>query len=195
MRKVGVLFGMLLCVAASAVAQETGPQRFEAFAGYSYLRVNVDTTFLGGTGTQGVNFNGGNGELTYNFTNWLGAVADFGGYATNSTASVFGVPITTNTNILTYMFGPKVSFGGNSRLRPYSQVLFGGARIADSLVGFGAENAFAMAVGGGVDFNASEHLAIRPFQVEYFLTKFSDGNNNRQNNLLVSTGIVFRFGR
>jgi len=35
---------------------------------------------------------------------------------------------------------------------------------------------------------------IRPAQAEYFLTKFFDGNNNRQNNFLFSTGIVLRFG-
>jgi hypothetical protein len=52
-----------------------------------------------------------------------------------------------------------------------------------------------MTAGGGVDFNVSRHIAIRPFQGEYFLTKFSDGNNNRQNNFRYSAGIVFRLGR
>jgi opacity protein-like surface antigen len=192
MKQIILLAGTLLCLAASGVAQEV--PRMEAFAGYSYLRTNVDTTFLGGTGTQGVNFNGGSGELAFNVTNWLGAVADFGGYTTNSNFTVNGLPVTANTNIFSYMFGPRISFGGNSRLRPYSQILFGGARIADALTTSGSENAFAMALGGGVDFNATRRFAIRPIQAEYFMTKFSDGNNNRQNNLLISTGIVFRFG-
>jgi len=30
--------------------------------------------------------------------------------------------------------------------------------------------------------------------VEYLMTKFNDGVDNRQNNVRVSTGIVFRWG-
>jgi len=51
-----------------------------------------------------------------------------------------------------------------------------------------------MTASGGVDYKISEHFAIRPFQAEYFLTKFTDGGNNRQNNFRSSAGIVFRFG-
>jgi len=55
-------------------------------------------------------------------------------------------------------------------------------------------NAFALTAGGGVDFQISEHLAIRPVQAEYLLTKFMDGASNRQNNFRYSAGIIFRFG-
>jgi len=50
-----------------------------------------------------------------------------------------------------------------------------------------------MTAGGGVDFRISEHFAIRPVQAEYFLTQFTDGANNRQNNFRYSAGIAFRF--
>ena len=56
-----------------------------------------------------------------------------------------------------------------------------------------SENAFAMTVGGGVDWNATPHLGIRLVQAEYLLTKFNDGINNRQNDARISTGVVFRF--
>lgn len=52
-----------------------------------------------------------------------------------------------------------------------------------------------MTAGGGFDLNVSKHFGIRPFQAEYFLTKFPDGNNHRQNNFRFSTGIILRFGR
>lgn len=35
-------------------------------------------------------------------------------------------------------------------------------------------------------------LAIRPFQADYFLTQFTNGANNRQNNLRLSAGVVLR---
>jgi hypothetical protein len=54
--------------------------------------------------------------------------------------------------------------------------------------------AFAMTAGGGVDFKISQHFAVGPVQVEYFLTKFTDGGSNKQNNFRYSAGIVFRFG-
>ena len=52
-----------------------------------------------------------------------------------------------------------------------------------------------MTVGGGFDVNLSHHFAVRPAQVDYLLTRFDESTNNArsQNNLRVSTGIVFRF--
>ena len=58
------------------------------------------------------------------------------------------------------------------------------------------QDASAMAAGGGLDIPFGRHLAIRALQAEYVLTRFdrSDGSSATQNNLRVSTGIVFRFG-
>jgi hypothetical protein len=64
---------------------------------------------------------------------------------------------------------------------------------SDAIV-LGSETAFAMTAGGGIDVTVSRHLAVRPVQAEYFLTKFPDGADNRQNNFRYSAGIVFRFG-
>ena len=56
-------------------------------------------------------------------------------------------------------------------------------------------NAFAIALGGGLDAKVSPHIAIRVAQVDYLLTKFQDDQDNRQNNVRVSAGIVFRWGK
>jgi hypothetical protein len=162
--------------ALPATAQDETPKA-ELYAGYDYVRVSdLGTSF---------NFNGGSGQFAYNANDWLGLVGDFGGYYTSDGF---------HAGVLSYLFGPRVNFRGHGfrgqNVTPFAQILFGGAHSIDN----SPLNAFAMTVGGGVDFKISEHFAIRPVQAEYFLTKFTDGANNRQNNFRYSAGIVFRFG-
>jgi len=167
--------------------------KVELFGGYSYLRVNP------GFDSPGFNFNGGSGSVAYNFMPWLGVVGDFGGYHWSQDGE--------SSNVFTYLFGPKVSLrrGG---FTPFAQVLFGGARISDSNscessvdrvhreqgTGggscSGSSNAFAMALGGGVDWNATPHIGVRLIQAEYLMTRFA---SNTQNNARISAGVVFRF--
>jgi hypothetical protein len=60
-------------------------------------------------------------------------------------------------------------------------------------------NAFAMALGGGIDIGLTRHRAIRAVQVDCLRTQFSasaglsSSLGNRQNSFRYSTGIVFRF--
>ena len=160
--------------------------RFEVGAGYSYVRANFSTTNVD-TGTDptiGINFNGGSGQVAYDFNHWLGAVAEIGGYTTNSNHALNGVP---------FHFGPRVSFRQFGRITPFVHGLFGGARLADSFVNTGSENKFAMALGGRLDIKMSPHIYIRPVQAEYFRATFKDLNNNRQNNFRYSAGIVLKF--
>ena len=51
-----------------------------------------------------------------------------------------------------------------------------------------------MTSGGGIDRRVSRYFTVRPLQAEYFMTKFPDGANNRQNNFRFGAGIVLRLG-
>jgi len=67
---------------------------------------------------------------------------------------------------------------------------------ANFLVTANSQNAFAMTVGGGLDYRVSSHFSVRAAKVDYLLTRFNEFNTfgaQNQNNLRVSTGIVFRF--
>jgi opacity protein-like surface antigen len=191
MKRSGLLFAVLLLFTGIASAQET--PKVEVFGGYSYVRLMDE----GAT----ANFNGGSGSFSYNPTPWLGLVGDFGGYHWSNSGS--------DANIVTYMFGPKIAFR-KGPLTPFIQELFGGGHISGTagtdcgdarvrpqqIIGCGvssSENGFAMALGGGLDWNATRHIGIRLVQAEYLLTKFNDGSNNRQNNLRISGGVVFRW--
>ena len=176
MRKFIWLFGLFLTV--SAVAQDF--PKFEIFGGYSY-----DHRSVGGTG---FGFNGGSTSFLYNPSSLVGFKADFGAYHNQS----FG----TNTTTFTYLFGPQFTYRGNEHVTPFFHVLLGGAHQSSSFSGVSSSaNAFSFAPGGGLDVHVSPHVAIRVAQVDYLLTKFKDDEDNRQNNVRVSAGIVFRWGK
>ena len=182
------VLAVLLAPALPASAQDD-VTRFEASGGYDYARFNVNDRINGVSSTETFNGNGGGGQLEYNANNWIGTVAELGG---------FGVTSTTNGalvgGVLTYLFGPRVNFR-RGKVTPFFQTLFGGVRTTDGIAqSTGAENNFAMTAGGGIDFRVSRHVSVRPIQAEYFMTKIPDGLNNRQDNLRLGAGIVFRLG-
>jgi opacity protein-like surface antigen len=190
MKRLALLCGALLLFAGIASAQDDSP-KVEAFGGYSYLRVNP------GFSAPGENFNGGSGSLAYNLTPMFGIVADFGGYHWSQTGA--------DATAVTYLFGPKVALR-HGPITPFAQALFGGAHLSlsgddecdtarlhregDCESFSTSDNAFSMALGGGVDWNATTHIGIRLIQAEYLLTRFG---GNSQNNARISTGVVIRF--
>jgi len=52
-----------------------------------------------------------------------------------------------------------------------------------------------MTAGGGVDYNLFKHIAIRPIQADYLLTRFRVATlpKRTENNVRLSTGFVIRF--
>ena len=159
---------------------------------YSYTRVNP-----GGT-LSGANANGGYGYVEYNVNKVLGLVADLGA---NRVGNAGGVQLGETT--FEYLFGPRFNWR-KSRFTPYVQVLVGGQRFSNGLNPSSttprlasAQNNFAAAIGGGVDFKLTSHIAVKPIQVEYLAAEVSPPGVNLnfvQNNLRYSAGVVFRFG-
>lgn len=162
--------------------------RWEAFAGYSYVRYRQLTA---GNPITSDNFHGGSAAITYNAYDWLGLVAELGGYHTESAV---GVP--TDENIWTFMFGPRASFRNSTRFTPFGQFLFGGTMGGETLNTNGiTEGSFALTVGGGLDVALTKHFSYRLVQTDYFLTSFANPKQTvPQNNLRVSSGIVVRWG-
>lgn len=185
LRVVVSLLSLASLFAVAARAQER--QTVDVFAGYSYVRANPEAA-----GSDGFNLNGGSASVAYNFNNWLSGVADFGGYH-NTNILGSGVDGTLST----YLFGPRVSYRHFSRVTPFGEVLFGVAHTGANFPNISnSQNAFAMTVGGGLDYRISSHFSIRAAKVDYLLTRFNEfntANTQTQNNLRVSTGIVFRF--
>jgi len=165
---------LVLGFSASAMAQQQPTA--EIAGGYSYVRVN--------SSVGSINGNGGSGSLAYNPNSWFGIVGDLGGYHFSKSGA--------SGNVFSYLFGPRLSYRKNEWITPFAQVLFGGARATAAFSSTGvSQNKFAMTAGGGLDYKASRHFAIRVIQAEYFMTRFA---GERQNNARISTGIVLRIG-
>jgi len=186
--KLRVVVSLLAFASLFGVTAQAQEERktIDVFAGYSYVRANPSAS--GGK----FSLNGGSASVAYNFNNWLSGVADFGGYHSTN-----GLDRGLDGTLSTYLFGPRVSYRRFGRVTPFGEVLFGVAHTGASLLNTtNSQNAFAMTVGGGVDYRVSSRFSIRPLKVDYLLTRFNELNTNNtqnQNNLRVSTGIVFRF--
>ena len=178
MRKFFVLAALLVFVSGVAMAQDH--PKAEVFAGYSFLRVNP------GQSVSGENFAGGwHASLAGNVNNWFGIAGDFSGHYKD----IAGVKVKTHT----YMAGPRISYRNNEKVTPFAHVLFGGAHASG---GGSSENAFAVALGGGVDAKINDNFSFRVAQFDYILSRF-DGpvslTTANQHNFRISTGIVIRF--
>jgi hypothetical protein len=183
-----------------------GVPRFELFVGYSYLRAVPELA----AGNRLVWMNGGSTSIAFNMNRYLGLVGDFGAY-TNSEMRFTGAYTSTvdanNANVaaFTYLFGPRLSFRKYDRITPFAQVLFGGVHanlvtLAGCTVNcmlLPSQDSFAMTAGGGLDLRVHHHFAIRIIQAEYLMTRFTSyttGAVGTQNDMRLSSGIVFRFG-
>jgi hypothetical protein len=181
--------------------------RIELFLGYSYLRAVPAPA----NGNRLVWLNGGSTSLAFNVNRYLGIVGDFGGFNDSRLELTSpGAPSTVESSggtVFTYLFGPRLSYRRFDRFTPFAQALFGGIHASEVPLSFGctgagctqlpSENSFALAAGGGLDFRLHHHLALRIVQAEYLMTRFEDlntGSTGTQNDLRLSTGLVFRFG-
>ena len=76
---------------------------------------------------------------------------------------------------------------------PYVQALVGGAHAGGSEAGVSdGKSRFSLRAGGGVDVPLYARFSLRG-QVDYNLTAFRNTAAGDQNNILVSTGVVYRW--
>ncbi|HET7100949.1 MAG TPA: hypothetical protein VFJ52_07360 [Terriglobia bacterium] len=195
MRKTFLLLVTLLLAAPQVVRA----QRFEGiefFGGYSYMKSDLSSSFgalisPGPTAPNG-NFamNGWQASITENATDWFGLTQQFGGnYGTSQSLSA-----NTRFNTFSILSGPRFSYPGLKGVTPFVHALFGYEQTTAELEGANLKatsSSYAMAFGGGIDVKVSRSVAIRLFQADYYRPR---PFGTSQNDLRVSTGIVFRFG-
>jgi hypothetical protein len=109
--------------------------------------------------------------------------------------------------MFTYLFGPVVKIP-TSRVTPFAELLFGGSnsngyanlsRSVDAgggtIAAAGTQHPFTMALGGGLDWHLNKNFSIRPIEIDYILTRYTNpfSSTNNQNSFRYSAGVVFKF--
>ena len=208
-----IMFAALLLSSTVAFAQEE-TQRIELFGEYSYLRFNPTLPHLNNR-----SFNGGGGGATFNLNRYLGIKGELMGYGSTSFTTTVGAPITTSKgtipagtfnsqgNMFTYLFGPVVKLP-LSRIMPFGELLFGGSNsngygnLSKSIIAgggtisaTGTQHPFTMAFGGGLDVHINHNFSIRPIELDWVLTRYTNplSNTNNQNSFRYTAGFVYRF--
>jgi outer membrane immunogenic protein len=159
----------------------------EVSLNYSYLRANSS-----GTGGS-FNANGASASAAWKIRSRLSIVADFGGYHFGSQFQ--GV----DGRLLTYTFGPRITLPEyRGRWIPFGQLLLGAGRVSGTVGSLtAAENGFVMLAGGGLNARFRERLTIRVIEINYLMTRFVRVTDTpgTQNDIRVSSGLIFHFGR
>jgi hypothetical protein len=185
-----VMVGIFFLGVFSPMCRGQEEPTLEAFIGYSNVSVRPADAGLGN-----FSLHGGQAQGALRLSRCMSAVADFGVYATGHQASnTIGIDI--HGTMTSYLFGPRVSYRHWSKFTPFAQALFGVGHAGPGIFATtSSQNAFAFSAGGGIAFPVKEHLAVRPIEIDYLRTSFTEQNNGAliQNNTRYSTGIVLRF--
>jgi hypothetical protein len=165
LRRFAILLPLVFLISISARAQD----RIQIFGGYSFERyAAAPTRYLNGWELSGY----------YKLFPWVGIKADLDAH--------YGLPTTIDARTLHLMAGPQFNIPFPGRLSPFVHVLggFGHVRSGEARI------SVAGAVGGGVDLPLAPLFSWRVIQADYMITRFFNGT---QNNIRISSGLVFRF--
>jgi opacity protein-like surface antigen len=172
MREFILLTSFLLLLSVPAMAQNT--PNAEVFGGYSFVpRAGLEQIL-----------HGWNASVNSSVNTWLGIKADFSGHYT--TGSVLKV------KLYTFTVGPQLTYRRNDKVVPFFHGLFGGGWASAGFPGVDySRTAFAMNIGGGLDWAAHKNCAVRVIQLDLLVTRFGpDASTDPR----ISAGIVFRLG-
>lgn len=199
MRKFIAVAAIVLGMTLLASAQDV--PAVEIFGGYSLFhfdKQDADSLATGagvpaGAFTINQNLHGWEGAVQFNLNKWFGVVGDISGHY-GTPVEVAGVG-SVKANTYNYLFGPQINVRGG-KAKGFVHALLGGNHIGAHTepAGFSAsDNAFAFAIGGGVDYNATKTIGIRLGQFDYVYTNHDFGLGH-QNNFRFSAGVVLNLG-
>jgi len=96
--------------------------------------------------------------------------------------------------LATFLAGPRYAFRNKSRYVPYVQGQLGGVIGFDALWPGSASStadSVAWTLGGGVEMKYNHKISFRLLEASYLNTRLPNNATGTQNNLKLSTGIVF----
>lgn len=213
MRKLLVVLGFLTLFGATAQAQTP---RVELFTGFSYGQFDPGGKVTFGIQGTGRHFAMPGLEATgqFNLSRSFGVVADVSGYGGTAELSQFP----EHLRYYNILFGPQITardlgpfnifvrgLVGSSNARisyvhtdPNTGANLGTTRVTQTKLTYG--------LGGGIDLNASKHIALRLIQIDYLRGAYDNCTpasasaqvscvpvSSNQNNFRVAAGFNWRF--
>jgi opacity protein-like surface antigen len=192
MNKLIHVFVFTLLSSLSWTAHAQRPQNsFDAYMTYSEMHANAP---VGGCGCFWMN--GGVGGFSVPLWRNFSGVVEAGGHTTDH------IPrFNTGLSLFYGMGGIRMRVPNHTKFQPFGQGLFGGVHGFDSYfpdrVGklpTSYDTSFAFTVGGGLDIAVSKHIWVRAIQADYFYSELRNLQGDRQNQVRLGAGIVFRAG-
>jgi hypothetical protein len=197
-KTLSLLVGLLLGI--GVLAAQDVPKAEIAF-GYSFINVHPDYPQI-----TSFNLNGGGASFVFNFGNYFGIKSEFMDYTGGGGAQLrkYGYTGNVGGNLFTYEFGPQIK-KHSGKVQPFGEALFGAGHtgvfgtIYNAVNGIQAagssNNAFSMALGGGLDIPVNRIVSIRPVEADYLYTQFSNAKASlHQNNFRYFGGIDLTLG-
>lgn len=209
MQRLLVVVVFLALWGGAANAQEP---RVELFTGLSYGQFNPGGSLTDSFVGDGRHFSmpGVEAAPQFNFSKWFGVIGDISAYG--GTGEVEGLP--EHLRFYNYLAGPQLTARHIGPINVFVRGLAGvsHARIAVTNAPPPLKlNRLTYGFGGGIDLNASKHIALRLAQLDYLRNSFTDcvfeNINNppdpgtacqatkagRQNNFRFAAGFEWRF--
>jgi hypothetical protein len=172
----------LVASLASAQVRTSG----NIFLGYSFENASASAL----DNLTRPKLHGWEGSLEGKLAPWVGLVTDVSGHYGSQTFVVLA-PSPVNVKVSGHeyevLFGPRVSVPVG-KITPFGEFMLGLAHIGSGGA-FPTNTSFATALGGGLDYRLFRPIAVR-VEGDYVHTSFF---STGQNNIRLSTGIVFRF--
>jgi outer membrane immunogenic protein len=185
-----ILALLFLSIAPVKLLAQGQPSQEVAFD-YTYVHTNAPP---GGCGC--FSMNGGGGSYAYHFGPQFAMVADVEAVHASKIDGT-GADLT----LTSFLAGPRFYYRRPAaRWVPYGQVLLGAVRGTGGLAAANSSGAtsstvFGATLGGGIEYNLNRSFTLRVVEVDYFVTTFDNMVNGRQNNLRVTAGAAYHFGK
>jgi len=187
MRSLLLLAALVLGGATLTMAQDEA-YHGDAAVTYHWMRTNAAPGDCGCFSLNGVGLSG-----SWNIHGAWSIATEFGSEFRASTSTQGSLTVTSLLAGARYRI-PQPWLKGAHRPQPFAQFLIGPAHAGGGEAGVAdGTYAFASRLGGGIDVPLKSHFEVRAFQVEWYRTQFANAKNDRQNNLLVSAGLVYHW--
>ena len=188
-----IMFAVIFFGVAAQAQQTTATQQRSSSLEltYDYVRTNGPPNGCGCIG-----LNGGGAAYVHPLRSTPISIIGSVGVTHASGISLPGYTLT----LFTYTAGARyVPHMKSPLFQPYGEIQVGGVHASGtlattpSLAGSSISSAFAATAGGGINLLFHRRIGFKLVDAEYLTTNYANGSTDHQNDLRISSGLIFSF--